>query len=64
MLLMHKPNSEDLSRMYGFYEAGRVVPVIDRCYKLAEVPDAFKYFGEGKPKGKVVIVVDEAEVPS
>jgi NADPH:quinone reductase-like Zn-dependent oxidoreductase len=38
-------------------EAGKVVPVIDRCYPLSEVAEAFRYMGEG-PQGKVVITVE------
>lgn len=36
---------------------GKVAPVIDRSYPLAEVPEAFRYFGEGNVQGKVVITV-------
>jgi NADPH:quinone reductase-like Zn-dependent oxidoreductase len=39
------------------YEAGKVVPVIDRRYPLSEVPEALRYLGEGRVKGKVVITV-------
>jgi NADPH:quinone reductase-like Zn-dependent oxidoreductase len=39
------------------YEAGKVVPVIDRRYPLSEVPEALRYLGEGHAKGKVVIAV-------
>jgi len=31
--------------------------VIDGPYGLGEVPEAFRYFGEGHHKGKVVITV-------
>jgi len=40
-------------------EAGKVVPVIDRRYTLSEVPEAFRYFGEGHAKGKVIITVEQ-----
>jgi NADPH:quinone reductase-like Zn-dependent oxidoreductase len=39
------------------YEAGKVVPLIDRRYPLSEVPEALRYLGEGRTKGKVVISV-------
>ncbi len=39
-------------------EAGKVVPVIDRRYPLSEVPEALRYLGEGRAKGKVVITVE------
>jgi NADPH:quinone reductase-like Zn-dependent oxidoreductase len=38
-------------------EAGKVTPVIDRCYELSEVADAFRYLGEGHAQGKIVITV-------
>jgi NADPH:quinone reductase-like Zn-dependent oxidoreductase len=56
-ILALKPN-KGLAYMNELFESGTVVPVIDRSYKLSEVPDAFRYFGEGKHKGKVVITVE------
>ena len=56
-LVLHKPN-EGLAFMKELFEAGKVVPVIDRRYPLNEVPEAFRYFGEGQAKGKVVITVE------
>jgi NADPH:quinone reductase-like Zn-dependent oxidoreductase len=44
--------------MKELFEAGKVVPVIDGPYKLSEVPKAFRHFGEGRHKGKVVITVE------
>ena len=51
-----KPNKE-LADMNELYEAGKVKPVIDGPYKLTEVPEALRYFGEGNHKGKIVIAV-------
>ena len=53
-----KPN-RDLAYMNELYEAGKVKPVIDGPYKLSEVPEALRYFGEGKHKGKIVITVEQ-----
>lgn len=39
-------------------EAGTILPVIDRQYPLSQVPEALRYVGEGRAKGKVVITVD------
>ncbi len=36
----------------------KVKPVIDRCYKLSEVAEALRYYGEGHARGKVVITVE------
>lgn len=49
--------NKDLAYMKELFEAGKVRPVIDGPYKLSEVPEAFRYFGEGRHKGKVVISV-------
>jgi NADPH:quinone reductase-like Zn-dependent oxidoreductase len=56
--MLHKPNVKDLVYMKELLEAGKVVPVIDRRFTLSEVPEAFRYFVEGHPSGKVVITVE------
>ncbi len=56
-LLMHKPNKKDLNFMNELFEAGKVIPVIDRRYPLDEAAEALRYLGEGHAKGKVVITV-------
>jgi NADPH:quinone reductase-like Zn-dependent oxidoreductase len=43
--------------MNDLFEAGKVVPVIDRRYPLSEVPEALRYLGEGHARGKVVITM-------
>ena len=53
-LLLHKPN-KDLHVLNELFETGKVTPVIDRCFPLSETAEAFKYFGEGNFKGKIVI---------
>ena len=57
-ILSAKPNWKDLADLSELLESGRVVPVIDRCYSLAEVPEALRYRGQGHARGKVVIVPD------
>ena len=52
-----KPNQADLLYMKELIEAGKVKPIIDRCYPLAETADAFRYLEEGHAKGKIVISV-------
>lgn len=54
-ILMHKPNQNDQNFMKELFEAGKVVPILDRRYPLSEVAEALQYLGEGHPKGKVVI---------
>ena len=48
---------EDLQFLRELIEAGKVRPVIDRTYPLAEVPDAIRYLHERHARGKVVITV-------
>ena len=47
----------DLIYLKELIEAGKVTPVIDRCYPLEQVPDAIRYMEEGHARGKVVIKV-------
>lgn len=55
--MLQRANQKDLIYMKELLEAGKVKPVIDRRYKLSEVPEAFRYFEEGHAQGKVVITV-------
>ena len=58
-VVMWKPNKkEDLDFLKELYEAGKVVPVIDRRYPLSEVPEALRYLEEGHARGKVVITLE------
>jgi len=57
-LLVVPSSPKDMISITELYEAGKVVPVIDRRYPLSEVPEALRYLGEGHAKGKVVITVE------
>lgn len=50
-------NKQDLVVLKELMEAKKVMPVIDRCYQLSEVPEAIGYLGEGHARGKVVITL-------
>jgi NADPH:quinone reductase-like Zn-dependent oxidoreductase len=52
-----KPNKEDLQFLRQLIETGKLAPIIDRTYPLAEVPEAIRYLEDGHPRGKVVITV-------
>jgi NADPH:quinone reductase-like Zn-dependent oxidoreductase len=54
-------NKEDLALLAELFESGDVVPVIDRCYPLSEVPQALRYFEEGRALGKMVITVEPTD---
>lgn len=50
-------NRKDLVAITELCVTGKIVPVIDRRYSLSEVPEALRYVGEGRAKGKVVITM-------
>jgi NADPH:quinone reductase-like Zn-dependent oxidoreductase len=50
-------NHEDMSVLTELIESGKLTPVIDRTYPLAEAPEAMRYLEEGHVRGKVVITV-------
>jgi NADPH:quinone reductase-like Zn-dependent oxidoreductase len=50
-------NRDDLVAITELCEAGKIIAVIDRHYSLQEVPEALRYVGEGRHKGKVVITM-------
>lgn len=52
---MAKVNKEDLRFLKELLEAGKVVPVVDRCYALSEASEALRYIGQGHARGKIVI---------
>jgi NADPH:quinone reductase-like Zn-dependent oxidoreductase len=57
-MLSSKPRQEDLRTLQALMEAGKVTPVIDRTYPLAEVPEAIRYLVEGHGGGgKIIITV-------
>jgi NADPH:quinone reductase-like Zn-dependent oxidoreductase len=56
-ILAVKSSLEDLVYMTELYEAGKVMPVIDKTYSLKEAPEAIGNVGDGHAQGKVVITV-------
>jgi NADPH:quinone reductase-like Zn-dependent oxidoreductase len=57
LLAVHQ-NRGDLVFISELFAAGKIVPVIDRRYPLIGVPEALRYVGEGRAKGKVVITLE------
>jgi len=51
-------NQRDLTILGDLMQAGKVKPVIDRQYKLSEVPKAIGYLEEGHARGKVIVAVE------
>jgi len=53
-----EPNKkEDLALLAELFKAGKVVPVIDKRYRLSEVPEALRYLEAGHVQGKLVITM-------
>jgi NADPH:quinone reductase-like Zn-dependent oxidoreductase len=55
--LLTRSSKEDLGIVQELIASGKVTPVVDRTYKLSEVPEAIRYLEEGHARGKVVIAV-------
>ncbi|MEZ4865601.1 MAG: NAD(P)-dependent alcohol dehydrogenase [Caldilineaceae bacterium] len=53
-----KFNQQDLVVLRDLLEAGKVTPVIDRCYPLNEITDGLRYLEEGHARGKVIITLE------
>jgi NADPH:quinone reductase-like Zn-dependent oxidoreductase len=58
VMVLARPNKEDLTLMRELMGTGKVTPVVDRRYRLSEVPEAIRYLEEGHARGKVVITVE------
>jgi NADPH:quinone reductase-like Zn-dependent oxidoreductase len=48
-------NQKDLTALGALIATGKVKPVIDRCYRLSEAREAFRYMEAGHARGKVII---------
>ena len=57
-MMMADANQNDLTILGDMMQSRKLKPVIDRTYKLDQVPDAIRYLEEGHARGKVVINVD------
>lgn len=55
--LLASNNRDDLATLRDLIEAGKLTPVIDRTYALAEAPEAVRYLENGHAKGKVVVTI-------
>ena len=52
-----RSNEERLEVLNEFIEAGKVSPVVDRAFPLADVREAMRYLEEGTAFGKIVLTI-------
>jgi NADPH:quinone reductase-like Zn-dependent oxidoreductase len=58
VVFIAKGNREDLAFLAELVASGKLKPVIDKKYTLAEVPEAMRYQGTWRARGKLVVVLD------
>lgn len=56
-VLIVRSNTKDMLFVTELCESGKIALMIDRRFRLDEVPEAIRYLGEGHAKGKIVITV-------
>jgi NADPH:quinone reductase-like Zn-dependent oxidoreductase len=59
IFMLAQANKDDLEVLRDLMQGGKVTPVIDRRYPLAETGQAISYLEQGHAKGKVIITVDQ-----
>ena len=56
-MMLAEPNQKDLTVLAEMMESGKLKPVIDRTYPLAEIREAIAYLEQGHARGKVIVTV-------
>jgi NADPH:quinone reductase-like Zn-dependent oxidoreductase len=51
------PNQKTREQFEELLTAGKLKPIVDKCFPLSEVPDAFRYYEKGHIQGRVAITV-------
>jgi NADPH:quinone reductase-like Zn-dependent oxidoreductase len=57
-LLAVRSGAQRLAPLVELCQARKIATVIDRRYRLHEVPEALRYLGEGHAKGKLVAILE------
>ena len=57
-LFMADLTKEDLARVAALMQSGKLVPVIDKRYKLSDSADAIRYLERGHARGKVIVTFE------
>jgi NADPH:quinone reductase-like Zn-dependent oxidoreductase len=56
--MMSEMKPEDLTTLRDMMSEGKIRSIIDRTYKMSELPDALRYLETGRARGKVVVKVE------
>jgi len=51
-------NKKDVTVLADLLQSGKVIPVIDKTYKLDQTADALRYLEQGHARGKVVVKIE------
>ena len=62
-LMMARMNQPDLQYLGELATSGKLSPVIDRCYPLADTVAALQYLETGRARGKVIVQVAAESAP-
>ena len=56
-LVAEGPN-KGLAHLKKLIESRKLAPIIDKTFQLSEVPEALRYFEQGRHKGKIIIAIE------
>jgi NADPH:quinone reductase-like Zn-dependent oxidoreductase len=56
-MLISTEGADDIQALKDLIEAGKLKPVVERTYPLADAPDAIRHLAEGHAGGKLVVTV-------
>jgi NADPH:quinone reductase-like Zn-dependent oxidoreductase len=56
-LVIVKPRGRDLDLVATWFDDGKLAPVLDRAYPLAELPAALAHLRAGTARGKLAITI-------
>lgn len=58
VFMLAELDQRDLITLSDLMQAGKITPVIDRRYRLSEVPEALRYMEQGHARGKVIVTLE------
>jgi NADPH:quinone reductase-like Zn-dependent oxidoreductase len=57
VFFLAKQNKADLTVLRELIDIGKISPVIDKTYPLAQAADAIRYLEKGHARGKVIVTM-------